>query len=50
MCVIVSFQGGDQGSPSCKLLGLGQMVDIDPTIGKNNNKRDREDCVCVYQH
>lgn len=40
MCVIVWFQGGDQGSPSCKLL--------EPHWKNKNNKGDREGrwCLC----
>lgn len=46
MCVIVSLQGGDQGSPSCKLLELGQMVNLESTMGKTAT-RDTGRIVCV---
>lgn len=39
VCVIVSFQGGDCGPPSCKLLESGQMVNLYSTFGKTTTKQ-----------
>lgn len=49
MCVGVSFQDGDHGPPSCKLLESSQMVNSDSITGKQHNKWAGRITLYVYR-
>lgn len=49
VCVNVLFRSGDQGSPSCKLLEPGQMVNLRSARGKTTTRDTGYIVSCVLQ-
>lgn len=51
MCVTVLFRGGDQGSPSCKLLEPSQMVNLQSPAREKQQQETQGGlfpCACMY--